>query len=371
MIKTKLYYFLKSYDYKTLSFGFALLMASCSETVQKQDHSQQKATKELQNSDHPKSHNFSTQSQFSKSSITSFLKLDQFIIMGHKNGSLSQWDWPLTTRSIVQNSWLAHEQTIRELSQSQHHLRSLSADGTWAEWSTNFSIIKRGRIPSAHPNTALYLGNNAYIFGSDRGVVTKFIQDKRVWRTAGEHGRAVFGLLQLDHKYLLSVGSDGWLRCWTIQKGKRCGARPIHSGWITSLKPFHQGFITTGSNGFIKYWPKRFAYSLLKEKQRSSYSSLAKPESEIKANFKNISAVATHQNYILVGNDQGKLLLLSYDSEYATFSIEWSLKKMILSPITALLIDIKQRQVLVANGSNTKLTFVDLLTGQIKGELNL
>jgi WD40 repeat protein len=207
---------------------------------------------------------------------------------GHESGWIAVWhevNAPSKQPTLsLKSSWLAHEGAVRTLTcetQGERALWSLGADGSWASWSEAGQALSRGRAPEQRANVALSLPSaskgGAWLIGSDRGVLSRVEGGARVWRTAGEHRRAVFDVAlstpqstpQHKTKTLskaqpileaLSVGADGWLRRWRVSDGTSLGARAAHEGWATRLikltPPTGSAvWVTGGSDGAVRLWP--------------------------------------------------------------------------------------------------------------------
>ena len=285
--------------------------------------------------------------------VSALTIINQYYILGHSNGAISIWKIPIQAQQKVHLSFLAHEQSVRSLeSKSTDRFRSLSADGSWAEWDLNGRIIKRGRIKDSSPNVMLSIvqGTEQFtFFGDARGTVTAMKAKQRIWRTAGEHGRAVFGLAMYNEQSIMSIGSDGWTRCWFISNGQNCGVFALHQGWITALRLFNHHWLTTGSDGLIKIWPKLLFHDL------KPSNSLAKAKAEFKAHSSNITQVTTYRDLILSGDDSGNVTLSRWDEEYNSIRKLWQFQNQDLAPIKALAIDSAQQLILLGGGQKKQL----------------
>lgn len=297
--------------------------------------------------------NLSNDQNYHQAPLTALTFISPFYILGHDNGAISIWKSPLQPNQKAALSFLAHEQNIRSLNPlNTNSFRSLSADGSWAEWNLEGRVLRRGRIKDSSPNVMLSRKSNTdsfSFFGDARGTVTAMKGRQRLWRTAGEHGRAVFGLALYDKHSLLSVGSDGWARCWLIKNGQSCGALALHQAWITKLSQFNNNWLTTGSDGVIRLWPK----NLFLSPQGSQPSTKAK--AELKVHSKNITQVTSYGDLILSGDDSGKLSLSRWDEEYGTLQRVWQFQDQNLAPIRALVINPQQGQILLGGGTKKQL----------------
>ena len=195
---------------------------------------------------------------------------------GHESGWVAVWREVSTPSKqptlSLKSSWLAHEGAVRTLTCETHNkgaVWSLGADGSWASWGETGETLSRGRAPEQRANVALALPSatkgGAWLIGSDRGVLSRVEGGARVWRTAGEHRRAVFDVALTLSKAqptleALSVGADGWLRRWRVSDGASLGARAAHEGWATRLikltPPTGSAvWVTGGSDGAVRLWP--------------------------------------------------------------------------------------------------------------------
>ena len=333
---------------KRLSLSLVLIYTACQDSVQI-EKSEPKQTNPFFNGS-------LNSLDYHQAPVSALTVMSSYYILGHNNGALSIWKKPLNLGQKAHLSFLAHEQTIRTLMPtSVRTFRSLSADGSWAEWSLEGRILKRGRIKDSSPNVMLNQNQSSLIFfGDAKGTVTAMKAKKRLWRTAGEHGRAVFGLAWYNDKQLLSVGSDGSARCWWIKDGQSCGYRVLHQGWITKLSKFNGDWLTAGSDGLLKLWPKDLFNSA------RVLDSTLKAKTQLAAHSKNITQITSYDDLILSGDDSGNLALSQWNSEQSSLQRVWLLKTPIKAPIQALAIDPKHRQILLGGGQKKQLYIYSL-----------
>lgn len=292
-------------------------------------------------------------------------------VFGHENGALSLWPRPLKPTSQPEEVWLAHEASVRQIQSNSQSILSLSSKGSWATWSSKGLVLSRGRLIDTHVNLMLNLRvdqKELQVFGDARGTVSVMHKKKRLWRSAGEHGRAVFGLLELDQRRFVSVGSDGYARCWESLTGDQCGAIQLHQAWITVLKSLKHNWLSAGSDGLIKIWHTPF----------SEHGKQAKPSKDLlileyKALEKNITALAISDSFILTGGESGELALHSYDleqlqsqaqSQFQVIKPIWRIQEDHLRPIRSVLIDQEIGIALVAGGSKLSLYSYPLYLGK-------
>ena len=342
-----------------LSIIFLMLSTGACSKLESTQKGQQEQSLHLKDLPH------SNDNHFAQSGVTALLQFDQQLLMGHQNGSISLWDNPITKNSQLRRAWFAHEQSIRQLTEVQTGYTSLSADGSWVTWSRNHQLSKRYRAPFGHPNVILHIDETTDILGGDRGAISKYEHGQRLWRTAGEHGRAVFGIASMKPNKILSVGSDGWMRCWTIDRGDRCGALPIHDGWVTMLRPFSGGYLTSGSDGMIKFWSSKSLAALTHSESQSSYAVLATPEAQMNTNLKNISTISLIHNLVIIGNDKGTIKLLEYDKDMNHFFTKWQTSLAELAPITSIEMNFKQNTIYIGGGRVPKLAVIKSNSGEL------
>lgn len=309
---------------------------------------------------------------FFNARVTAIVHSAQRIVMGHENGGISIWSRPLTPESKPQRSWLAHEEVIRSLGRSPAGvITALSADGSWTQWTAEGRALKRERLLDAHPNAVLFLEEQTQVFGSERGVVTAMRKGERMWRTAGEHGRAAFAIARLDPQSILSVGSDGWGRCWLISNGSGCGALPLHQGWAVSLLSFQGGWLTAGSDGFVRWWSPSFAREIRQAEVLNVRSSLAKSAASFKAHERDITRLDAQGDSVLSGSEEGRLSLLTLqESDVPALQQRWSLQREEMKPIMSVSLDLEHKRALIGGGRAPQLWMVSLTNGAVTQHLS-
>ena len=309
------------------------------------------------------------------------------LILGHENGALSIW--PESSRSNVRpqeptESWIGHEGVVRTLQfdQARGDLMSLGADGSWATWSMDSRLIRRRRAPGVYANRVVSDLRGGWIIAGARGVVARWRDGARVWVSAGEHGRATFDIALLDAQRALSVGSDGWVRCWLIENGRTCGSLPLHKGWLIKLLLAHksqtsprltkqhdimpselnvqpQWWLSAGSDGLIKVWSatqiNRLLAASLKRAQQTPLQGARTDEpppahAQYRAHQKDITRLSYHGSLILSGSEEGSITLLKLSSE-GRLSLEWTLPSSPIKPVLSVLIDPRAQRALIGGGS--------------------
>ena len=301
---------------------------------------------------------------------------EELIVLGHDNGGVSLWRKPLSVKSRPLRSWFAHASSIRRVSiLKKGHLSSLSADGSLAHWRQEGDLLRRIRLLDGHPNDALTLADGVTLFGSDRGVLTAVGGGgERKWRTAGEHGRAVFGLSRLDQSRVISVGSDGWVRCWLVEDGERCGALPIHDGWATAIKSINDAWVTAGSDGYVKLWSKGLRGELLSAGNQAQRAQLASPVSSVKLHERDITSLALTETSVITGSEGGRVSSASILTDREAKRLikrEWSFQSDELKPVLSVALDNENGHVIVGGGPMAKLTLISLSQGRPQFTLNL
>lgn len=302
------------------------------------------------------------------SRLTAMSVKGEQLVLGHESGGMSMWRALLSAESKPLHSWFAHEGSVRHVSiDLKGELSSLSADGSLAKWTPEGTILKRLRVSEGHPNCSLELSDEVVVYGNDRGVLTAMNGGKRQWRTAGEHGRAVFGVARLDQERLLSVGSDGWARCWLIKNGDRCGSLPIHDGWATVIKEMKGGWVTAGSDGWIKWWPLEWRTTLTRSTIQSQNDQLSSPAVSFLAHKRDITSLDVSGSLVVSGSEEGRVTLLelsSKDGEQVSFKRLWSYQAEELKPVMTVAIDRERAKVLVGGGKRATLTLLSLEQGE-------
>ena len=311
-------------------------------------------------------------------SITTILSTPDQLALGHENGALSLW--PKVTLSDPRaeeplQSWIAHEGVIRTLdfNKDQREIISLGADGSWARWSLDARLIKRYRATDVYANRVISDLRGGWLIAGARGVVARWRDQKRVWISAGEHGRAAFDIELLDTQRAISIGSDGWVRCWLIETGGSCGELPLHQGWATSLHPVRSGeappnseplndvkwWLSAGSDGFIKVWGTAQLNTLLtaslKHVQQTPLQGrrLDEPPSAHalhRAHDKDITRLSYHAGLILSGSEDGSVTLLKLKSS-GLLQPQWTVRSPVIKPVLSLIIDQQGKRALIGGGS--------------------
>ena len=292
--------------------------------------------------------------------VTAILRQGQWLYLGEEGGVLRRLPWPSERkRSVDVIGWMAHEGAVRHIRKlSKNSIRSVGADGSWADWSSEGQLKRRGRVSDFHINDILRLGEEDEVIATDRGSVIRVTKQTRRWRTAGEHGRATFGLIKLDRQRLLSVGADGWGRCWLIDQGEACGAVPLHQGWITGVSSFGEMIITGGSDGFIKIWDLHLFEQFNREEKDGHSKHLLTAMTSLRAHDGDLTRLVTHQDLVLTGSEDGRVTLsqVTKGSENKVFLKQrWSRLSPQLKPILSLAFDPDQQRVLVGGGQQAQL----------------
>lgn len=309
------------------------------------------------------------------------------LILGHENGALSIWPDAPRPDSRPQEpieSWIGHEGVVRtlQIDQAGGELMSLGADGSWATWSLDSRLLRRHRAPGVYANRVVSDRRGGWIIAGARGVVARWRDGARVWVSAGEHGRATFDIAILDAQRALSVGSDGWVRCWLIKNGRTCGSSPLHTGWLVKLLPAHgvqdtprrmnnrdvtpsesnaqvQWWLSAGSDGLIKVWSTAqlnhlLAHSLKRAQQTPLQGGRADkpppPHHQYRAHQKDITRLSYHESLILSGSEEGSITLLKLSPE-GHLSLEWTLSSSPIKPVLSVLIDPRARRALIGGGA--------------------
>lgn len=307
-----------------------------------------------------------------KSRISALTQEQSGYLTGHENGAISMWHSISLKGNSPHYSWLAHESPIRSLTvDSDGVITSLSADGSWATWSKEGRVLSRERLKSIQPNTMLMVTEHLQIFGDARGAVIAMNGSKRLWRTAGEHGRAVFGLGHLDDEHLFSIGSDGWGRCWLIANGENCGALPLHNGWVTALKPFHSMMVTGGSDGYVKVWSNEILSKLRSSLQTTDQGQLTQPITEYRAHQLDLTKLDEHEEWLVSGSEDGSVTQLKYDIKSRSLHHAWTVQDDRFKPITSVLLDPHHDQIIIAGGSGANLWLLSTQTGKTMHHISL
>ena len=297
---------------------------------------------------------------YHQSPVSALSQTEDYYIFGHSNGAISIWNSALNEYSQAIMNYLAHEQSIRMIEQiTKKSFRSLSSDGSWAEWDLQGRVIKRGRLKENSPNVMLSSADGPTkgfsFFGDAKGTVTAMHQAQRIWRTAGEHGRAVFGLALYDQQRLMSVGSDGWARCWFNQNGETCGALSMHKGWATYLSKFQDHWLTGGSDGYIKIWPSKIFESYRGQPaQTAKANTQSQAYAQLQVHPKNITHITHQSDLILSGDDLGHVCLSRWDADDRFLKKVWQIEQPHLAPIKALMIDLSKQRILVGGGTKAQ-----------------
>lgn len=312
--------------------------------------------------------------------VTSIEPAEDALILGHENGVISVWgvgeqSMPREVnkrratrpRPSPRQSWVAHEGAVRTLTydESQDELFSLGAGGSWASWGQEMRVIKRERAPQVYANQVTRDGRGGWLIAGARGVVASWRAQSRRWVSAGEHGRAAFGVKRLDAERALSVGSDGWVRCWLIKSGETCGGAPLHDGWAVAIEPISLSspassawWVTAGSDGLVKIWSAQ-------QLERALASSLTAPSAaplqgrrvddslkahqKLRAHNKDITRLVYRDGLILTGSEEGSVSLIEVSSQGA-LSLRWRHDSDALKPVMSLALDIKRQRALIGGG---------------------
>jgi WD40 repeat protein len=345
------------------SYQFYFIFLFCSLLFACQNKSEQKTTftsREMKSGD------------YYKSRISTLTQGQSGYLTGHENGAISMWDSISVEGEKPHHSWLAHESPIRSLQVDFNGvITSLSADGSWATWSKEGQILSRERLKSIQPNTMLKVTENLQIFGDARGAVIAMNGSNRLWRTAGEHGRAVFGLGYLDQEHLLSIGSDGWGRCWLIATGDNCGALPLHKGWVTALKSLDSVMVTGGSDGYVKIWDNGTLLDLHMSRIDKDQRQLARPMTEYRAHQLDLTELDEHDGWLVSGSEDGSVTRLKYDIKSRSLHHGWTVQDDQFKPVMSVLLDTTQDQIIIAGGSGANLWILSTQTGKTMHHISL
>jgi WD40 repeat protein len=243
---------------------------------------------------------------------------------GHQGGWIVGWqlieDAPTLTIRF-ERSWVAHEGAVRsirvddleprgeKIDRLTPSLISVGADGTWAGWTRLGRSRWRRRAPEMRINQITDDGVGGWLVAADRGVIARFKENRRLWRGAGEHQRAAFAIIKSPApegrvpSTAVSVGSDGWLRRWSIDSGAPLGAQRAHQGWATTLRKLDWGdgsvWLTGGSDGWLRVWPIDFGGS---ENQH-----LTSALFQVRAHSKNIIALTHSKKWVVSGGEDGRV----------------------------------------------------------------
>ena len=308
------------------------------------------------------------------------------LALGHENGVISIWRWPISsTQSIPapQHSWMGHEGAVRTLTydHAQEKIMSLGADGSWARWSHNTHLIKRQRALDLYANRVTPDGQGGWLIAGARGVVARWLNQKRVWVNAGEHGRAAFDIALMDAQRAISVGSDGWARCWLIESGESCGQLPLHQGWAITLQPVRviketvsttqnkisadhtqsqtNWWLSAGSDGWIKVWSPTQLNTLLDASLKTAQQTPLQGErqgvpppahAQYQAHQKDITRLTHHDNLVLSGSEEGSVTLLRLTPK-GELKHQWTQVSPQVKPVLSLMIDSKHQRALIGGGA--------------------
>ena len=243
---------------------------------------------------------------------------------GHQGGWIVGWALIEDTSTLTirfERSWVAHEGTVRSIQvndleprdeKSDHlspSLISVGADGTWASWTQSGRSRWRQRAPEMRINQVTDDGSGGWLIAADRGLIARFKENRRLWRGAGEHHRAAFAIIKspalegTSTSTAVSVGSDGWLRRWSIDSGAPLGAQRAHQGWATTLRELDWGdgsvWLTGGSDGWLRVWSIDFGGV---ENDR-----LTSALFQVRAHSKNVIALTHSKNWVVSGGEDGRV----------------------------------------------------------------
>ncbi|MBV70114.1 MAG: hypothetical protein CMH52_02105 [Myxococcales bacterium] len=150
--------------------------------------------------------------------------------------------------------WYAHPVGLRQVFFFDDKLISVGRGGSVATWLPNGELIKRRRLVGHHLNDAVLIADDDMVVAADRGVVARIGLGQR-WRTNGIHGRATFGLaLSPDGEQIVSVGTDGMARIWSVERGQVLREWAAHKGWVTSVVWDKKGLWTLGVDAALTRW---------------------------------------------------------------------------------------------------------------------
>lgn len=300
--------------------------------------------------------------------VTSILEQQDVLYFGHENGGISQWKPQITLSSHPVRSWVAHDGAVRALTSIRNHaVRSVGADGSWADWTGEGRGVYRGRISGFHINALLPLEAEGSVAATDRGVVMRLEGTQRLWRSAGEHGRAAFALLRMGSSQVLSVGTDGRGRCWSLTDGRACGEAPLHQGWITVALSIDGQLLTAGRDGYIKIWGNLDEGLFQRFNSRPLEADLALPEVDLSVHPNGITQLKiapVEDGFLILSGGEDGSLALSRFTRSTTGS--WDLTRLWLTqnedfrPILSLTLNVSLRRALISGGKSGQIVQISL-----------